>query len=172
MQDEISAELKQIEKLAFAQKHEEALRRVDALAASYPEEPGVWFTRGYVNSRLGDLPAAISDLSKCIELREVEPDDFFTRGRFLFKSGRYEEAIRDFTHVLQLCDSYNSDYYRQAAYFFRADAYVRLGQYKKARDDCRQVVDRGPVWTDKLRTIEEILNECRCSDSQDEKARM
>jgi len=160
MRDEVNAELKQIEKLARAEKHEEALRRADALAASHPREAGVWSTRGYVNGRQGDLPAAISDLSKCIELRENEPDDFFTRGRFLFKAGRYEEAILDFTSVLQLCDSYNSDYYREAAYFFRADAYVRLGQYEKARDDCRRVVDRGPVWTDKLRTIGEILDDC------------
>jgi tetratricopeptide (TPR) repeat protein len=161
MLDELHAELKQIEKLANDDKQREALRRVDTLVASDPEEPDVWFTRGYVNGRLGDLSAAISDVSQCIELRKDEPDDFFTRGRLLFKAGRYEEAIIDFTHVLQLCDNYNSDYYRQGAYFFRADAYLRTRQYERAKDDCRRVVDRGSIWTDKLRTIDQILNECQ-----------
>jgi tetratricopeptide (TPR) repeat protein len=161
MREEMQSELKAIEKVARSEHYLEALQRVDALAACHPEEPGVWATRGYVNGRQGDLLAAISDLSRCIGLRGNEPDDFFTRGRFLFKAGRYDEAASDFTHVLELCDSHNSDYYRQAAYFFRADAYVRLGQYDKARADCRRLVDRGPLWTDKLRTIGEILDECQ-----------
>jgi tetratricopeptide (TPR) repeat protein len=161
MRDEIHSELKEIEKLARSENYHEALRRADALAARYPDDPGIWAARGYVNGRQGDLPAAISDLSRCIDLGGNEPDDFFTRGRFLFKAGRYAEAALDFTRVLQLCDSYNSDYYRQAAYFFRADAYVRLSQYDKARADCCRVVDRGPIWTDKLRTIDDIMDECR-----------
>lgn len=161
MRDELNSELKQIERLARAEKYEEPLRLADTLVASHPEDPGVWSTRGYINGRHGDVPAAISDLSKCVELRGNDPDDFFTRGRLLFKAGRYEEAVWDFTRVVQLCDAYESDYYRQAAYFFRADACVRLGQYEKARADCRRVTDRGPVWTDKLRTIDEILDECR-----------
>jgi len=161
MRDALNSELKQIERLARAEKHEEALRRADALVAGHPEDPGVWSMRGYINGRNGDLPAAISDLSKCVELRGNEPDDFFMRGRFLFKAGKYDEAVSDFTRVLELCDLHNSDYYRQSAYFFRADAYVRLGRNDKARADCRRVVDRGPVWTDKLRTIDEILDECQ-----------
>ena len=161
MQSEIQSELKEIEKLARAENSDEALRRADVLAGSHPEEPSVWSMRGYVNSRQGDLQTAISDLSRCIDLRGNEPDDFFTRGRFLFKAGRYEEAVSDFTRVLQLCDSYNSDYYRQAAYFFRADANVRLGEYDKARSDCHQVTNKGQLWTDKLRTIDEILAECQ-----------
>jgi predicted Zn-dependent protease len=104
MHDEIQSELKEIEKLARAEKHEEALQRADTLAASHPGEPGVWSTRGYINARHGDLPAAISDLSRCIALRGNEPCDFFTRGRYLFKAGRYEEAVSDFTRVLELCD--------------------------------------------------------------------
>lgn len=161
MQVDGRAELREIERLARLENYQEALRRADVLACSHPSEPEVWATRAYVNSRQGDLSAAISALSRCIDLRRNEPDDFFTRGRFLFKAGRYYEAISDFTKVLQLSESYDSDYYRQAAYFFRADAYVRLRQYEKARADCNQVVDRGPVWTDKLRTIDEIKQECQ-----------
>src|ERR1700720_344496 len=139
MHDKIQSELKEIEKFARSENYCEALRRADALAASHPDEPDVWCTRGYVNGRQRDLSAAISDLSRCIGLRGNEPDDFFTRGRYLFKAGRYKEAVSDFTRVLQLCDNYNSDYYRNAAYFFRADAYVRLGQYDKAKADCHRV---------------------------------
>jgi tetratricopeptide (TPR) repeat protein len=161
MHDEIHSELKEIEKLARMERYHEALRRADALAVSNPDEPEVWATRGYVVGREGELSAAISDLSKCVALRGDEAKDFFARGRYLFKAGRYEEAVSDFTRVLELCDKYNSDYDRQAAYFFRADAYVRLGEYDKARADCHRVTDKGQLWTDKLRTIDEILAECR-----------
>lgn len=161
MHDEIQSDLKEIEKLARAENHDEALRRANALADSHPEEPRVWSTRGYINGREGDLPAAIADLSRCIALRGDEPCDFFARGRYFFRAERYDEAVLDFTRVVELSDRYKSDYYRQAAYFFRADAYVRLGQYDKARADCHRVTDKGPMWTDKLRTIDEILDECR-----------
>jgi tetratricopeptide (TPR) repeat protein len=161
MSDKIDAELKEIERLVRAEEYAEALRRADLLVARHPEAPAVWSTRGYVNGRRGELPDAISDMSRCIELRGNEPDDFFTRGRLLFKAGRFEEAVADFTRVVQLCDAYESDYYRQAAYFFRADAYARLGQYEKARADCNRVTVRGPVWTDQLRTIDEIRDGCQ-----------
>jgi tetratricopeptide (TPR) repeat protein len=160
MHDQMNNDLREIERLARMERYQEALLRIDALAASHPNQPTVWAARGYVNGRQGDLSAAVSDLTRCISLRENEPNDFFTRGRFLFRAGKYNEAISDFSRVLQLCDSYNSDYYRQAAYFFRADAYVRLKEHDKARADCRNVVDRGPIWTDKLRTVDEILDEC------------
>jgi len=161
MHNETQSELKEIEKLARMESHHEALRRADALAASSPDEPEVWATRGYVYGREGDHSAAISDLSRCIALRGDEPKDFFARGRYFFKAGRYDEAVSDFTRVLELCDAYNSDYYRETAYFFRADAYVRLGQYDKAKADCHRVTDKGRLWTDKLRTIDEILAECQ-----------
>ncbi len=160
MNGDLQSELKEIEKLARAENSDEALRRANALADSHPEEPRVWSTRGYINGRDGDIRAAIADLSRCIALRGDEPCDFFARGRYLFRAGRYDEAVSDFTRVLQLCDTYNSDYYRRAAYFFRADAYVRLSEYEKARADCHQVTDNEPMWTDKLRTIGEILDEC------------
>jgi tetratricopeptide (TPR) repeat protein len=98
---------------------------------------------------------------KSIELGADEPDHFFTRGRLLFKAERYREAVTDFTRVLELCEKYNSDYYRDAAHLFRADAYVRLTEFAKAKADCDRVSDKGPVWTDQLRTKESILADCR-----------
>ena len=128
MDHQMNSELRQISKLARADKYEEALQRLDALLTKHPAEPAVWSLRGYTNNSKGDLLSAVSDLTECIKFRRNEPDDFFTRGRILFKAGRLEEAIVDFTRVLQLCDDHRSDYYRQAAHFFRADAYVRLRQ--------------------------------------------
>jgi tetratricopeptide (TPR) repeat protein len=160
MCDNIQTKLHEIEKLARLENYERALVLIDQLAAAYPDKPEIWSTRAYVNSLSGNLNLAIVDMSKCINLRGNEPNDFFTRGRFLFKVGRYDEAILDFTVVLQLCDLHNSDYYRQAAYFFRADSYVRLNQYEKAKDDCKHIIDTGPLWTDKLRTVDQMLDEC------------
>lgn len=161
MNSATKSELKQIEMLARAENYHEALSRADALVAEQPTEADAWATRAYVQGRQGDILAAISDMDRCLELRRQEPNDFFTRGRLLFRAGRFKDAILDFSRVIQLCEHYNSNYYRQAAYCFRADAYLRVGQYREAQMDCRLVFDKEPFWTDKLRTIDEILDECQ-----------
>jgi tetratricopeptide (TPR) repeat protein len=161
----LESELKKITDLARAENYEAALRRIDQLAAEWPNEPKIWAERAFVNERQGDREAALCDLARTIALCNDEPHHFYIRGILLFQLGRYDEAICDFTKVLELCDYHKSNYYRSPAHFFRADAYLRLKQYKKAKADCEHVRDDMCTWTDRLRTKADILAECGGSPS-------
>jgi tetratricopeptide (TPR) repeat protein len=160
METTLKSKLDAIDDLARKDDYGEALRRVDQLIEEHPAEPWTWRTRAYINSRQGNVDAAIADMSQAIEKGEKEPDFFYTRGILCFEEGRYKEAVSDFTKVIELCDLHGSDYYREGAYFFRADAHVRLGEFAKAKADCGRVKDDMRTWTDKLRTKSDILGDC------------
>jgi tetratricopeptide (TPR) repeat protein len=123
----------EIDALARAEDYGEALRRIEVLAESHPGEPWVWSKRAFINVQQGENQTAIADLTKAISICGLEPAFFFKRGRFFFDEGKYREAVSDLTKVIELCDYHNSDYYRESAYFRRADAYVRIGEFDKAR---------------------------------------
>lgn len=161
MSKSISDELQRIDAMARNDEYEAALQCVDALARSHPGEAALWRTRAYVNSRSGNRRAAIVDMDRAIQICNLEPDYFFTRGILLFKTENYQQAVVDFTKVIELCDYHGSEYYREGAYFLRADAYVRLRQFSEALQDCAHVRDGMRAWTDRLRSKEEIVAECR-----------
>jgi len=162
MKHNLRNSLKRVTSLACAKKYAEAWQLLESLRSeNAKDEALIWQERGFVYSHANNNDAAISALSKSIELFNKEPNPYYTRGIIFLQSADYESAISDFTRVIELCDFYNSDYYRQSAYFLRADCFVRLKQYDKAKSDCSHVCDGHRSWTDRLRTKEEILAECK-----------
>jgi tetratricopeptide (TPR) repeat protein len=154
--------LKTIEKLAQSDNYSEAWSRLEILVSNNPKEEAlIWRTRAYIHSREGDDKAAISDLDRSIFIFEKEPHPYYTRGIIYFQIGQFKNAVCDFSKVIELCDYYKSDYYRESAYFLRADAYVRLEDFEKAIADCAHVSDDFQTWTDKIRTKNDILAECK-----------
>jgi tetratricopeptide (TPR) repeat protein len=156
----LKAELAQIDELVRAEKYSIALDRVEELTAQHPQEASIWRTRAYVNAHQGNTEDAIEDVSKAIEICDEEPDFYYTRGILFFRTARYQQAISDFTAVIKLCDCHGSDYYREGAHFFRADAYLRLNEFTKAREDCGYVRDGFQTWTDSLVSKDAILEKC------------
>lgn len=148
-------------KLVGAGKHDEALVLIDNLMTESPENPWLWRYRSYVNSMRVRDEDALLEINRAIELASEEPDFFFTRGRIFFLAGEFKEAVADFTTVVQLGDAYGNDYYLEAAYMHRADAYLRRGEFEKAKLDCEHVRDQIRLWTDRLRTKADILEECQ-----------
>ena len=161
MSTEVDGLVKKATDLAKADNYIEALAAIDEAAGLDPQNPKVWDTRGYINAREGEFEKGVLDLSKSIALRDFEPHPYYIRGDLLLKLGRLEEAAADFSRVLELCDHYRSDYYREGAHFFRADVYARLGKHAEALADCAHVRDGMQTWTDRLRTKEEIIAECK-----------
>lgn len=160
MSDTLKAELRQIENLATAGRHADALRRLDELASDYASEGRIWASRAYVNGHGGNRVAAIADWSRAISLCDKEPHYLYMRGIDFFGIGKYREAVADFTKVIELCDYHKSDYYREPAYFFRADSYLRLGEFERAKSDCLHISEEMQVWTDILKCKADILAEC------------
>ena len=155
-------ELKMIEKLVQSERYSEAWNRLDKLIVDNPQDEAlIWATRAYAHSRGGNNEAAIADLSRSILLFNKEPHPYYTRGIIYLEIGEFTSAVSDFSAVIELCNHYKSDYYTESAYFLRADAYVRIKEFKKALADCAHVSDGFQTWTDKLRTKENILAECK-----------
>lgn len=133
---------------------------LDDLLAREPDFHQAWAKRAYVNDAKGELQAALEDVSRAIAISSLEPAYYDKRGRYLFQLHKYRDAVADFTRVIELCDQHKSDYYRACAHFARADAYIRLGEYEKAKFDLENVTDDHRAWTDRLRTKQDLLAEC------------
>lgn len=44
--------------------------------------------------------------------------------------------------------------------FLRADAFVRIKEFDKAKNDCDCILGEYKTWTDRLRTKHDILSDC------------
>ena len=86
MNGHLKTELQKVDDLVAAEQYEVALMRLAELATQYPNEPSIWRTRGYMNSHQGKTEAAIADVSKAIEMCDIEPDYYYTRGILFFKA--------------------------------------------------------------------------------------
>jgi Flp pilus assembly protein TadD len=85
MNDHLKTERGEIDELVRAERYDSALERLEELTRQYPNEPSIWRTRAYMNSHQGNTEDAIDDVSKAIELCDLEPDYYFTRGRLFSK---------------------------------------------------------------------------------------
>jgi tetratricopeptide (TPR) repeat protein len=159
MSTEIDKLLESVGEKIEAKEYEHAVKMLDDFASRQGFNAEILRQRGHVNALCKNFNAAVVDLSRAIDLNEMEPDYFYTRGRYLVRLANYREAVKDFSRVLELCDYYKSDYYRVPAHFFRADAYLKLGQFESALEDCKYIPDDFQTWTDQLRSKRDILGE-------------
>jgi tetratricopeptide (TPR) repeat protein len=158
---DLGAEIKEIKALAKVRQYATALRRLTELLETHPNEASVYQCSAFVNSLSGNDEAAIRDISAAIALNTAETGYHFMRGTLHFRAACYEKAVADFSEVVKLCDHWKDEYYRQSAHFFRADAHLRLKEFEAAINDCSYVEDGFKMWTDSLRTKEQILFESR-----------
>jgi predicted Zn finger-like uncharacterized protein len=83
-----------IEALLSLQRAEEALPRVNALAAKWPNDPDVQLWHGHVLEALDRADDAESDFRGVIEKTPKQFDGYVALSQLLFKRGRPEEAAR------------------------------------------------------------------------------
>jgi tetratricopeptide (TPR) repeat protein len=138
----------------------EAHNQVSKLIEHYPNKVEVWALRAYLLGRKGNWGEAINDLTHALDLLPSEPGLFFDRGRYYAKIGEHQCAVDDFTNALELCVFHSNDYYRESLYFFRAEAYLRLGNKVAALEDLQGVRKDFSLWTNELRTKQELLDQC------------
>jgi tetratricopeptide (TPR) repeat protein len=163
MDADTEIQLQQIEAMAKREDYGRALEKLAKLIAENPNVPRIWACQAYVHSREGKREESVRDWSRAISLfhnASEEPHYFYMRGIEFFLMRSFPEAISDFTSVIRLCDKYHNDYYRAPGYFFRADAYVRIGEFAKAKADCEQLAANTQIWTDRMRTKADILADC------------
>jgi tetratricopeptide (TPR) repeat protein len=138
---------------------EKAMSIADALIQEHPNDSRSWSLRAYLHARNSHYRNAIADVTQAIGASPAEPSLFFDRGRYEIALGQLESAIEDFSHGLKLCDDHKDDYYRETLHFFRADALIKVGKTFAAAEDLKHVRDDFRLWTDSLRTKEDLLDE-------------
>lgn len=119
----------------------EALKICSEVIENYPKCTEAYRERAYVYSRMKDWEKALLDINKAITLDLDNPADYFTRGRWLLITDNPQDAVEDFSKVLMIENEMNSAYFSETAYFFRALAYLDIGLYEKALNDCKEVRD-------------------------------
>ncbi len=160
MMSSLDTLISKAETLARAGDHESAMTIADELARQRPAEARVFSLRAYLYERVRNYPRAIAEASRAIAIDPLEPGFVFSRGRYYLHAGKYRHAADDFTTGLFLCDRLKDDYFTGAFHFLRAEAFVQLGRKNEALADLLQVRDDMKLWTVRLRTKSELLEEC------------
>ena len=147
--------------LARSGDDEKAMSIADALIQSHPDQSDCWSLRAYLRARNHHYQDAIADVTHAITASPIQPSLFFDRGRYEMADGQLESAIADFSRGLKLCDEHGDNYYSETLHFFRAEALIKFGRGFAAVEDLTHVRDDFKLWTDRLRTKEDLLAEIR-----------
>ena len=132
---------------------------LDAALPSAASDPHLWIARAYVRRFEGDSRGAEAEMTRAIELNHAEPDYFFTRGRYRLELNELAGAVDDFSAAINLSVQANWGYYLEPSHLARAEAYIRLGESRKAIDDCARVANDSMKWPG-VRSRSEILEQC------------
>lgn len=148
MQCDAMIELKQFDK---------AKKLAGELYTLEPRNSEVLRVRGLAHYYTGNIDSARSHFS---EVLRFDPDNKSARellkmmkrleakkaeGNDLFKANKNVEAVQAYTEALAI-DPLNQDY-NSVLYSNRSAAFVRLGQWQKALDDCNRCLDGKPSFT-------------------------
>lgn len=133
------------------------------LTEHYPEEAEAWSTLAYANKWKKDYRAAVTAMTRAIELQPGKPGLYCTRGGCSLMAGDYASAIADFTEGLALGSHLKRESYREVLYFLRAEAYYQLGRKAEALADLEHVEDDCTFWTVQVRSKAELFALCGVS---------
>ena len=121
---------------------ESALEHIDkAIALDSTDYDNIQVKAGILYD-LGDIPAAIAEISKYITRYPDNPGGYYQRAWFKDNSRDYEGAIEDYTMSLILAPS------NFHAHLYRGDAYRLTGDTASAQADFRKVVEMDTVPND------------------------
>lgn len=154
----LNAVLDDINKRAQADRPR-ALERTIQLAEKYPDEPNVWSTMVYAYAINGDQDGALVAATRLVEVAP-RPASFYRRAYYHHRLGNLEAALADLTQAIALAQQ-EDDYDIEMLYFARADVLAGLGRKAEARADLEHVSDGYARMTTKLRTKEDILEDCK-----------
>lgn len=115
-----------------------------------PQDAEAYYQRALSLIEEGELPAAIEEFGRAIDLDTQHGQALLQRGLALRKQGDIEQAIEDFTRAIEaLSDSAD----KAAAYYNRSIAYSSQGEMEQAYAD----IDRATALNPQLATKYSVL---------------
>lgn len=99
-----------------------------------PNDGMIYYNRGSIFSNMGMYEKALQDLNMTVELLPTYASGYNNRGLVHEKMEHYPEALADFNQAIKLEGS-------PVAYYNRGNTYFETGDYRKALEDYRTVLD-------------------------------
>ncbi|MDD2548502.1 MAG: tetratricopeptide repeat protein [Bacteroidales bacterium] len=120
------------------QEYTSAISTLNTLIESSSNVTEAWYLRGLAKYSLNDMPGALADFSKAIELNPVFSQALLYRGITLSRQKKYLQSNNDFEMVIELRPNWHDGYYS------RGVNYLLMGQPKKSIQDFSKVIDLDP----------------------------
>lgn len=126
-----------------------ARRTLTAVLADAPDLATAWAARGLAAYQDGDLPAAVADLDRAIELAD-DPTNRFNRGVALLAAGRFDAALTDLTLAVRAQDD-------PLTRLHRGTCLLALGRDAEADEEFGACLAADPALADEVREHRERL---------------
>lgn len=122
---------------------EKAIEYYNKIVEQNPEEPWVYFFRGYIRQnyvpyRLQDDNTIFSDYSKAIEINPEFIDAYLERAKVYERKKHYDNAISDYSKVIEINPEFID------AYLERGNYYRRRKQFDNAISDYSKAIELNP----------------------------
>ena len=146
------------------------LARVDPASAldftlsivdKYPFYQQSWSSLSYIYIVLKDYNRSVIAMEKAVEIDPGDLGNVFGLGEAYLNALLYQEAIDSFTECISLSENSDNKSFLDASLFARGFCRYKLRYFDQAAEDLILVRDEGPVWFDKLRTKNELLELCQ-----------
>ena len=148
--------------LAKDGRYDEAIKICSKYIEVYSDRREGYKQRSKIFGRMKLWENAIEDVNTLIRMGHEEPDDYFSRGRWNLMARHITSSIEDFTKVIEIESVLPNRYYTESAHFYRANAYIEIGFFQRAIDDCEKIRDGFKVHLmGKMMSKEDILSEAR-----------
>ena len=138
-----------------------ALVMADEIVAEHGDESISWFARAYVNTVLKQHLEARKDIERAIEIEPGQSQGYFKLGRNNLKVGLFQNAVSSFSKIIDDIELQSREAFLSEAQIHRAFCRIRLGEFQSALQDLVSVEVHEPIFIDKLRTRDELIQMCR-----------
>jgi tetratricopeptide (TPR) repeat protein len=125
------------------EKYPDAIKEYDNLIRLYPTAQD-YINRGNIHESFNNIPLAINDYTRALEMDTNNVNVYFARGNAHDKAGNYQMSIADYTSIITRQPN------NVGARLNRGNANYNIGNYKGALADWNIVIRQDPSYESDL----------------------
>ncbi|MCP4341198.1 MAG: hypothetical protein GY799_20530 [Desulfobulbaceae bacterium] len=129
---------------------QDAVTFYDKALYYYPYEPRALTNRSQARGLLGDIDGYVQDLQNALFFYPDDPIALYNSAQIYLKSEKWDKAIRDINRA------FNNGAEKSAYFVSRAEAYLGLGNKKKALTDYKEALERTNNETERQDVLRQI----------------
>ena len=123
--------------LESCDRHDEKIAYCDRILDLKPNFTEVYYYRGCIRKKSGDLAGAIIDFTRVIDLDPTNANGYFQRATCYCYLGNHDSGLKDFTKLIEFKTTARRLYNRGVVYYV-------MKEYDKAIADFTQTVELKP----------------------------